>query len=528
MRKTYIASVWLVILAVIGLINWYATPTMSDDVMYRFIWQQEWQYPFERIESLSDVVKSQIIHYQYVNGRTITHSAAQIMLNLVPENIGKIVNTAMFLLLIWSITILVAKDKKQRPDIAILSFGMIFLLISGFSSAFIWMPFTYLWALNMTMLFLIILKKKGNSSITWKTIPLIPLSFITGWSHEAVAVPVSVALGYYLLFNHKRLLVRINTYCIIAYIAGAMMIVTSPSLWNRADIEGISLFQRLFYGAINLMTNTRISWLLLLTLVFSKNIKDYTYAIVAWVAALAIVIVCGTTVERVAICADFIAMLICLSIWQGKVRRYILFGTVILCVCTAIPAILFSQQNYQNYLYHRSQLQKPENSIIKVRQLDTDSNWLTKIIAKRYVFPTIEFGFYSCYMAFDEQDSNNMAVAQLYHKKSVVMLPEDVINKIENDSNAYKHYEADEHNNLFIQQITNDSKISSVVFKLHDEVPINFYQRLLTYHGDEYKLDPFNFQQVEIGNRQYIVMTIPPSNIRRRIKSISLVPAYAQ
>ena len=108
------------------------------------------------------------------------------------------------------------------------------------------------------------------------------------------------------------------------------------------------------------------------------------------------------------------------------------------------------------------------------------------------------------------------------------MLPEDVINKIENDSNAYKHYEADKHNNLFIQQITNDSKISSVVFKLHDEVPINFYQRLLTYHGDEYKLDPFNFQQVEIGNRQYLVMTIPPSNIRRRIKSISLVPTYAQ
>ena len=137
MRKTAVACVGLLILAIVGLINWYATPTMSDDVMYRFVWQQEWQYPFQRIGSLSDVVESQIIHYYHVNGRTVTHSIAQIMLNLVPENIGKIVNTAMFLLLIWSVAILVAKDKKQRPDVAILSFGMIFLLMSGFCSAFI-------------------------------------------------------------------------------------------------------------------------------------------------------------------------------------------------------------------------------------------------------------------------------------------------------------------------------------------------------------------------------------------------------
>lgn len=527
MRKTAVACVGLLILAIVGLINWYATPTMSDDVMYRFVWQQEWQYPFQRIGSLSDVVESQIVHYYHVNGRTVTHSIAQIMLNLVPENIGKIVNTAMFLLLIWSVAILVAKDKKQRPAVAILSFGMIFLLMSGFCSAFIWMPFTYLWALNMTMLFLLILKETANSSITWKTIPLIPLSFIMGWSHEAIALPVAVALCCYMLCHHKRLLTHANTYYIIAYIAGAMMIVTSPSLWNRADIEGISLSQRLLYGAINLLMNTRISWLLVLTLAFRKSIKDYAYPLIAWITALAIVIVCGTTVERVAICADFIAMLICLSIWQEKIRKYMLYTTIILCVCIAIPAIILNKQNEQNYLYHRSQLQT-ENSLIKVRQLDADSNWLTKMIAKRYVFPTVEFGFFSCYMAFDEEDSNSMAVAQLYNKKSVVMLPEDVVNKIENDRNAYKHFEADEHEDLLIKQVETGRKISSVVFNLHEEVPLTFYQRLFTYHGYQYALDPFNYQQVKIGNKQYLVMTIPPTNIRRRIKSISLMPAYAQ
>jgi hypothetical protein len=125
-------------------------------------------------------------------------------------------------------------------------------------------------------------------------------------------------------------------------------------------------------------------------------------------------------------------------------------------------------------------------------------------------------------MAFDSQDINSMAVAQLYHQDTVTMLPEDVINKIERDSTAYMHWEADVHGQLYIQSLQDDKEFHQVTFLLGDEVPLRFYQRILSYQGNEYVLDDFNHEVVSICGRLYLVMTIPPSNIKRRIKDIRI------
>lgn len=530
-KNIYTISIIFLILFIIGFINWFSAPTMSDDILYHFVWQKEWKIPFERIKNLSDIVESQIIHYQCVNGRTIIHIIAQIMLNLISESTYKIINTATFILLIWLVSIFIAKEKGMRPTIAIMAFGMIFLICNGFYTSFIWMP-TYLWTLTITMCFLFMMRWIGDKNFKWYFFPFVVISFISGWTHEAISLPLSIAFACYMIFNRSEILLRTNTYCFTAYIIGTLIILLSPALWDRADIEGISPAQRFFYGIINLLSNVRISWLLLLTLVviilkdrnhFIEIIRHYSYSLIAWVTAIGIVFVCGTTIERVAVCGDFIAMIIVLDIWQrGKLlqfRKIICSIIIILSVCVAIPAIKFNYDNYQNYLYHCSQLEKANNNLIKVRQISSNTNIVLDKIYKRYCSePTIKFGFYCCYMAFDEHDSNTMAIAQMYGKQSIIFLPEDVLERIENDSTAYLHYDSDKHKDIFVQQIEGFDEINSVIFILGEEVPLHFYQKPLSYRGYEYELPQFNYELLNIKNKKFLVMTIPPSNIQRRIK----------
>ena len=538
MKKVAYVILLITITAIIGLLQLWSAPTMSDDILYRFIWQPEWQSPLEPITSMGDVVKSQLVHYEYVNGRSIMHFIGQILINLMPEEGYKTINTLIFLLLIGSVVKYVSKEKKYYTIITALTFGFLFLVIKGFGTAFIWSmgAVNYTWSLLFTMAFLLLLSRLGKQEISWSTVALVPLSFLLGWTHEAIALPLSIAIIAYLLIHRKdHLLRQIATYCMIAYCCGMLMILTSPSLWSRTDLEGITLSQRLFYGCINIILGIRISWILILSLLivwlrnrqqFKYFICQHGYLLLAWLAAMGIVFVCGSTIERVAICADFLAMLMVLQLWQGKkLQRYqstLTAAIIAISVLVAIPAVIYSRQNYQNYRYHCQQLQQRDNYIIKVRQLSHQMPPCMSTIASRYVFPTIEFNYYNCYMAFDKKDINNRCAAHLYNRQEVVFLPEDVVDNIQRNPQAYQEYATDEHHNLYIRQLKPEEKVNKVTFILGDEVPIHFYQRILTYPAYTYELDAFNYEVLDINNRKYLVMTIPPSNISRRIKQISI------
>jgi len=538
MKKLSYVILLITITVIIGLLQLWSAPTMSDDILYRFIWQTEWQSPLEPITSVGDVIKSQLVHYEYVNGRSIMHFIGQILINLMPEEGYKIINTLMFLLLIGSVVKYVSKEKVFYGIITALTFGLLFLVIKGFGTAFIWSmgSFNYTWSLLFTMAFLLLLRRLGKREISWSLVPLIPLSFLFGWTHEAIALPVSISIIAYIIIHRKdHLLHQTATYCMFAYCLGMSMILSSPALWWRTDLEGISLSQRLFYGCINIIFGIRISWILILSLLmiwfrkrqhFKDFISQHIYLLLAWLAAMGIVFVCGSTLDRVVICADFLAMLIVLQLWQGKwllqYQTVIIALIITISIFTAIPAFKLSYQNYQNYRYHCQQLEQKDNYLIKVRQLPHNmSLWMSMIIG-RYINPTIEFNYYNCYMAFDKKDINNRCAAHLYNRQEVVFLPEDVVDNIQRNPQAYQEYATDEHHNLYIRQLKPEEKVNKVTFILGDEVPIHFYQRILTYPAYTYELDAFNYEVLDINNRKYLVMTIPPSNISRRIKQISI------
>ena len=52
--------------------------TLSDDVLYKFVWPHDNESYNKPIASILDIIESQYIHYQVVNGRSIIHFFIQL------------------------------------------------------------------------------------------------------------------------------------------------------------------------------------------------------------------------------------------------------------------------------------------------------------------------------------------------------------------------------------------------------------------------------------------------------------------
>ena len=90
------------------------------------------------------------------------------------------------------------------------------------------------------------------------------------------------------------------------------MCLLSPGIWERAD-GNILLINRLISGAINIVFNLKITWLLVITLIVIyrsqvfKAIWQNRYYYLCLFLALGIIVICGTNLERVVFYSDFIA-----------------------------------------------------------------------------------------------------------------------------------------------------------------------------------------------------------------------------
>ena len=76
------------------------TPTLLDDVVYRFQFTASGGLPPEPIQNLGDVLRSQYWHYLTINGRAPAHVLAQTFLTLVPGQVLNVLNALLFMLLI--------------------------------------------------------------------------------------------------------------------------------------------------------------------------------------------------------------------------------------------------------------------------------------------------------------------------------------------------------------------------------------------------------------------------------------------
>lgn len=537
-NESYLLFLLMVGLAMLWL-NFQDVPTLSDDMVYRFQWNEHEGDDIRAITSLGDLLHSQWIHYLTVNGRLLVHTLAQFFLVFVSPVLLQIVNAVLFIALLHLMTVYVHRP-ADKLTVATLACFLLFVVFQGFRSAVLWSlgSFNYLWVLVATMAFLLWIRqcweKQSSSDVgCWL---MLPLAFVVGWSHEGLSLPLSVAFVVWLWRQRHDLHGRTVQCCLLLFMAGTALSLLSPGIWNRSgDVQGLSA--RLLGGVLNCVLNVRVVWLLLLVICYQwfsdrralmVYMRQHVYGFIALTVSMGIVVLCGSTLERVAFYTDFFAMLLLLPLLVDVLsvawRHRLIIVCCVIMLLALVPAYYARRENKETWQLAEQQMKVPDCKIIGVRTVVSSGNALMDYIRDHYVMPSFEFGYYCCYMAFDATDVNIRCAARLYDKQQLVFLPADVLERMERDSTAYGNYELDESGALYIWRLSREQVVNKVTFVLNEEDRSRLlpHQRLVAYDGDRYELDPFRYETVEVSGRRYLVFTRPTTNIYRRIHHVEL------
>ena len=257
---------YIVFLIVIGgfvfLFNKW-TPLFCDDWIYNFIYGTQTQ-----IQSLSDVVYSQYIHYFKVNGRLFPHFFIQLFDGLLGKGIFNIVNTLFFVAFLVLLSYTLKDAFKSFFVSSVLALIFIFLLLPGFNNCFLWLSGScnYLWV--AVSLFNILLNRSSFHPY------LYPLLFIfgviCGWSNEALALGLGAGYFIYYVLHRDKLCVS-RIILLLGFYFGLLFLVISPGSIHRAiglGVERISVTETVhnMLSALFSMTNIRIFPCLLIAL----------------------------------------------------------------------------------------------------------------------------------------------------------------------------------------------------------------------------------------------------------------------
>lgn len=226
-----------------------------DEVVYEFVWEQDdpvylWDtgHRFERrVESLTDIMQTQLLHYQRVNGRAWIHTVEQAFTGHML--LFSVVNTLVFLGMAWLIVRIVT-GRWLCGNYAVWLATLLALLYLFPAAASLWtsvnMGLNYLWPAALSLVGLLVWQRLSAREFVPKwCYPLISLlGLAIGWSHEAIGAPFAGAmvLVFLLRWNHvpRRVLWLSVPVCL-----GATLLVFAPGNFFRLGYSQVG-FEYLF------------------------------------------------------------------------------------------------------------------------------------------------------------------------------------------------------------------------------------------------------------------------------------------
>ena len=533
-KLTYILLIGILYYALCHL-----TPiTLCDDLLYKFIWPADNETYTTPISTFNDVLLSQYIHYQVLNGRSVIHFILQLFDGILGKELCNIISSILMACLVFMTSSLITEKKNSILSYTLIT-TMLFVLMPGFHNEFLLFVgvFNYLWTITATVLFIVLLSK--NRQINPKTFVLSSLSLLVGCLHEGFSVPVFLTLIVYCLFHRKNISKSTILYCTVFYGIGTCLCVLSPGLANRiAQNEGFSqmIVHKLFLGCVNLL-HLRITYLmaiLSLTIYFKKkaiwkeHFNRYKYFYLCWMFSFIPVFGSGSTESRVVFFTEFVAMIIIVDIILKLCNKKI--SLAICAVCNSIMVIiyvivfLFSLTNHDNYQYIIQQLRNPKRSVIEVPQIKPINNTVLEYIFDNYVREPVKFGPFENAQCFVQDNAHVKCMKILYGKKKLYFIPKDIADVINNQSLHINRYVYNKNKEIFVYRIKQNYNPTTVSLILNKEAvdTLPFYKRMLAYKGDTYNIEHGYFDTLVVNRQKYVIACCPTRNISRRIKGITI------
>lgn len=244
--KSIIKKNWLYILifAFIFVFN-SVTPLIMDDYQYSFIYGI---VGAERVNSLNDIVVSQINHYLHWGGRTVAHTIAQFFL-MFPKWVFNIANSLVFCGLIYLICEHAKNLKCNRYVMIIVAFFAIWFFMPEFGQTILWLTGScnYLWGSFFILLALLpFTRKLDNHEYKMNVYQIIffaIISFIGGWCNENTSgalVFLMLVIIIALLFKRVKIEKHFYLFIILSLISFVIMILSPGNYLRSALVNPIS------------------------------------------------------------------------------------------------------------------------------------------------------------------------------------------------------------------------------------------------------------------------------------------------
>lgn len=272
-HKIAVALIVLLIGVLFYILNYY-TPLFADDYSYSFSFSTG-----DRIESISQIIESQVAHYYSMNGRSITHTLAQAFL-LAGDNAFNVINTVFYIILLFLIYFHACGSFKNF-SITKFSIGAMLLFLScpAFGQSFLWITgaANYLYGIFIILCVLLPYRRMANShtvthSLFFEVIAAITyfaLGVIAGWTNENTSVAmIVIMIGYMVLFYIKSIRIRIwNVAGCAGGIVGCVLMLSSPGTASRLVRSGgsggiISWLKRIVFYSCDMLSNLHLAILM--------------------------------------------------------------------------------------------------------------------------------------------------------------------------------------------------------------------------------------------------------------------------
>lgn len=274
----------LFITAIVFHIRNYLFVPIFDDLTYKYIlgYGPLDPYEYQPVQSVSDAITSQSRQYFCANGRTILHVLVQMFAGPWGRFAFNIVNTVMFVFAVWLMGY-VSLEKKTRlnPLLWILIVCFFLYLFPGGSRFWYLIVgcFNYLYPLILSLVFFIIYERVVTEKNINKLLLLsgVVISFLSGWSMECYALPISGATFVLMIVMMKVKSWKWSIlYMNIPLWIGTSILVFAPGNFARAKAF---YFVTTLISGVKYLLITIPFWLALicLTVIVLRNKGSFTY-----------------------------------------------------------------------------------------------------------------------------------------------------------------------------------------------------------------------------------------------------------
>ena len=530
---------WLLLFIVVLTMNMLTPLSVADDGAYAFVKESVgMEFDDNRpIRTLGDIVESMTNHWFTHNGRIVISTLESLFIGILGKPLFNVFNALIFCVTIGFFLSLCGY--KRRGQWSWLVMLLFLTLIPAFNEVFLWFSgsFNYLWTAFFVLGFLLLLRRFQNDRLSAKHWLLMPVAFICGCTHEVMTLPVSMALGLYLLLHIRRIWGQAVLPLMLAFMLGTAMNILAPATFVRAEADDVvdvvgGIVEKIKSFVVSL-SRLRVFWLFLLMAVvaFIHNkkkaisfVKSERWLLLITMFSLLVILLSGMANGRVRFGTEFFSLMLIMCLVKDFLHRYerpvqiAVFGV---CVLLLVPIFYYQKINNDNFRKCQPQLES-KGQLVVLTPTDSIPNFW-----RQYLVNHVAFGDqYAYYLACDKEKTMVRYMSALHGKRGMFYFPEALYNDIQGNPSDYQDFKTISHTNLFVKRVESE-EIPDVTFELGEvnlsSVPLfirPFTKWISSYSAKT--VGPTYKKIVELDGQKYLVIPAPKKEMADRIVGVKI------